>query len=315
MTKFKVGARVRHKHHPEFGIGTIRTVNAETTIITIEHQHLTHSGTCRWCDEAGIPKGFGYSTNFQYEGLYEFLSEPAPKVFVGSHVRHLEHPEYGNGRVRFLHPNGTSLAVEFDNATNLDHDCAGHTKVNHGRWTKASSLELVTQPFKVGDTVLVAVAASIGGFYCPSFNGKQGKVISISGSGNPDVRIDGIKYPQYVPIEDLTLVKVDPVEAVRKATPKVRSFQPGSQCDRIVKYLLAGNSITPIKARQLFGAERLAARILEIRQAGHKVVATIKTDLNGKVYGEYSLRNVGRVWAWSRSTLVMWFGTSRTTPR
>ncbi|MBZ5864370.1 hypothetical protein LAG72_24925 [Escherichia coli] len=36
--------------------------------------------------------------------------------------------------------------------------------------------------------------------------------------------------------------------------------------------------------------------MLEIKQAGHKVVSTMKTDLNGKVYGEYSLRTVSR-WA------------------
>lgn len=89
--------------------------------------------------------------------------------------------------------------------------------------------------------------------------------------------------------------KVSKIELLAGAPPvKATTFKKGSQCDRILKYLLAGHSITPLKARQLFNAERLAARILEIRQAGHKVKATIKADLNGKTYAEYSLRKVDR---------------------
>ncbi|AGC35530.1 hypothetical protein RHEph01_gp019 [Rhizobium phage RHEph01] len=220
-------------------------------------------------------------------------------IVVGTHVRHKEHPEYGNGRVRHVHQNGKSLAIEFVNPTNLIHDCAGHCKPNHGRWSRAESLDVVN-PFKVGDTVRIADTPTVEDFYDPNFNGKTGKVIFVdAGTHSADVCVEGIAWSQWVSLEDLTLVKVDPVEAVKKAVPKARVvvFQSGSQCDRLVKHLAAGNSITPLVARQLFGVERLAARILEIKKAGHKVTSTIKTDVNGKVYAEYALRKAGRVYA------------------
>ncbi|ARO29924.1 helix-turn-helix domain-containing protein [Rhizobium sp. NXC14] len=220
---------------------------------------------------------------------------------VGTHVRHTKFPQYGIGRVRFCHTNGTSMAVEFENPTMLGHDCAGHGKPNHCRWSKANSLELIN-PFKAGDTVLVCAfedRSQPDFFYEHGFAGRQGVVDYAHKDATVTVTVSGFNYNQYVPAADLTLVKVDPVEAVKKATPKVRTivFQSGSQCDRLVKYLIAGNSITPLVARQLFGVERLAARILEIKKAGHKVTSTIKTDVNGKVYAEYALRKAGRVYA------------------
>ncbi|MBB4345235.1 helix-turn-helix domain-containing protein [Rhizobium leguminosarum] len=220
-------------------------------------------------------------------------------IVVGAHVRHKDHPDYGNGRIAHIHQNGKSLAVEFENRTGLAHDCAGHTKKNFGRWTKASSLELIN-PFKAGDTVQMAALdqrAYPGFYYDSDYAGKNGSVLSVDDS-YAIVSVASITGSQFVPTADLTLVKVDPVEAVKKATPKVKTivFQSGSQCDRLVKHLLAGNSITPLVARQLFGVERLAARILEIKKAGHKVTSTIKTDVNGKVYAEYGLRNAGRIW-------------------
>jgi hypothetical protein len=74
-----------------------------------------------------------------------------------------------------------------------------------------------------------------------------------------------------------------------------KTFSPKSQSGRILHFLLAGNTLTPIKARALFGAERLAARICELRQAGHKIKSVNRTDVNGKVYAEYFLRQAGRV--------------------
>lgn len=213
---------------------------------------------------------------------------------VGTYVRHTAFPQYGTGRVKYVHPNGSSLAVEFENATGLQHNCAGHCLFNHARWSKAKSLDIV-QPFKVGDKVQIAATPTDPWCYADGYNGKIGMVIRI-GLGTPDVKVEGFNYSQYVPAHDLTLVKEEPVEAVKAATPKIklRTFKKGSQVERILKFLLTGEKLTPLKARQLFGAERLAARILELRQAGHKVVATTKTDLNGKVYGEYSLRKIDR---------------------
>lgn len=215
-------------------------------------------------------------------------------IVVGTHVRHLRFPAYGLGRVRYIHPNSKSLAVEFENETDTKHDCAGHCKSNHARWTRAESLELIN-PFKVGDKVRIADETESVDYYCRKFNGKVGTVIRVS-EGEPDVKVEGIIYSQYVPSADLTLVVEEPVAAVKAATPviKLRTFQTGSQCDRIIKFLLTGDTITPLKARQLFGTERLAARILEIRQAGHKIAATLRTDLNGKTYGAYTLRKTDR---------------------
>jgi hypothetical protein len=220
---------------------------------------------------------------------------------AGAHVRHKDHPEYGNGRIVYVHTNGKSLAVEFENSTGLRHDCAGHAKYDFCRWSRAASLELVN-PFKFGDTVQMCAfdARSNPAFYYDhGFANQQGTIDHAGRDGYVTVLVASLGHTQFVPIADLTLVKVDPVEAVKKATPKVKTivFQSGSQCDRLVKYLLAGNSITPLVARQLFGVERLAARILEIKKAGHKVTSTIKTDVNGKVYAEYALRKAGRVGA------------------
>lgn len=44
-----------------------------------------------------------------------------------------------------------------------------------------------------------------------------------------------------------------------------------TQNDQILKYLEAGNTITPIDALQLFGCFRLSARIFELRQKGYKI--------------------------------------------
>jgi hypothetical protein len=63
----------------------------------------------------------------------------------------------------------------------------------------------------------------------------------------------------------------------------------------ILNHLLAGNTITPLEAFGVFRVFRLAARIRELRNAGHKIITTRKVDPTGKVYAEYALRNAGRV--------------------
>ncbi len=301
MTELQKGDRVRHRSHAEFGLGTVMGRSPKYPEMTVVEFEKT-TGTGHNGDGLGRMDFCWRTSMIDVFTLVE-KAKPAIKVVVGSHVRHLEHPEYGNGRVRFIHSNGTSLAVEFEKQTSLFHSCAGHTKDNHGRWTKAGSLEMIN-PFKVGDTVSICgyderVKEADGGiWYSPDFAGQQGTIIGVY-SDCVDVKgTNGRQsWNQYVHPTDLTLVKVDPVEAVRKATPKVRTitFKTGSQCDRLVKYMLSGEPITPLKARSLFGTERLAARIFEIKKAGHKVKTVNKADLNGKVYAEYSLRKAGRV--------------------
>lgn len=215
---------------------------------------------------------------------------------IGARVRHKELPEMGVGVVTSLSNQRGHVEIQFE----------GRNWTTRQSYADAYYEFLPAEPaFKVGDTVLICDldkrfkgAGSI--WYTPDFAGLTGTVVAVYDTDCVDVIVifKGDKtFPQYIHPADLTLVTVEPVAAVKAAKPKVRTIKDGSQCDRIVKFLASGNTLTPLKARQLFGAERLAARILEIKQAGHKIVSTTKTDLNGKVYAEYSLRKAGRVWA------------------
>jgi hypothetical protein len=65
-----------------------------------------------------------------------------------------------------------------------------------------------------------------------------------------------------------------------------------SQSDAILAHLQAGNSLTPIEALQRFGCFRLAARVNDLRAAGHNVI-THHLDLpNGKRVASYRLAAV-----------------------
>lgn len=48
-------------------------------------------------------------------------------------------------------------------------------------------------------------------------------------------------------------------------------FKHGSQCDRIVQYLLAGNRVNNWEIREKFGCLSHTARISEIRKHGYNV--------------------------------------------
>tara|TARA_Y100000310_G_scaffold29304_1_gene27805 strand:- start:1521 stop:1730 length:210 start_codon:yes stop_codon:yes gene_type:complete len=62
-----------------------------------------------------------------------------------------------------------------------------------------------------------------------------------------------------------------------------------SQNASILAHLRAGKSITGMDALRLFGCSRLAARILDLRQAGHPITGeTITTD-TGKRCKEYRM--------------------------
>ena len=61
------------------------------------------------------------------------------------------------------------------------------------------------------------------------------------------------------------------------------------QTKQVLGWLKAGNTITSMQARKLFGIERLAARIGEIRDAGHDVLTTMIHVRNKKVVGRYSM--------------------------
>ena len=61
-----------------------------------------------------------------------------------------------------------------------------------------------------------------------------------------------------------------------------------SQNEEILAHLLAGKSISPLEALEKFGCFRLGARILELKQQGHKIVTDMVTE-NGKRYASYRL--------------------------
>ena len=63
---------------------------------------------------------------------------------------------------------------------------------------------------------------------------------------------------------------------------------PESQACQILRYLRAGNTLTPLDALRLFGCLRLGARIWDLRQAGYPITEETVTLPNGKRVGRYS---------------------------
>lgn len=61
-----------------------------------------------------------------------------------------------------------------------------------------------------------------------------------------------------------------------------------NQAAEILDYLRAGRSLTAIEALSRFGCFRLAARIKDLRDAGHPIVTDTVTQ-DGKQYARYSL--------------------------
>ena len=61
-----------------------------------------------------------------------------------------------------------------------------------------------------------------------------------------------------------------------------------TQTKEIQAHLEAGLTLTPIQALDLYGCFRLAARILDLREAGLDVKMKMIFN-NGKRYAEYSL--------------------------
>jgi hypothetical protein len=62
-----------------------------------------------------------------------------------------------------------------------------------------------------------------------------------------------------------------------------------TQTETILAHLQAGGSITPIDALREYGVFRLAARINDLREAGHDVQTLCETD-GKKKWARYSLK-------------------------
>jgi hypothetical protein len=66
-----------------------------------------------------------------------------------------------------------------------------------------------------------------------------------------------------------------------------------SQNEKILCWLLDGNTLSPLQALEQFGCFRLAARIADLKREGHDIVTTIKekyTEEGVVRYAEYHLR-------------------------
>jgi hypothetical protein len=85
-------------------------------------------------------------------------------------------------------------------------------------------------------------------------------------------------------------VHVDHLKAIDEViAPKVDPKRAGQQTDRILAHLVSGKSITQLEAFGVYRIFRLAARIHELKQKGHKIVTTMRQDATGKPYAEYEL--------------------------
>lgn len=69
------------------------------------------------------------------------------------------------------------------------------------------------------------------------------------------------------------------------------------QKQTILKHLRDMGTISPLEARHVYGIERLAARIAEMRQEGYRITAVLKRDPMGKRYAEYRLMPTGAAMA------------------
>lgn len=72
------------------------------------------------------------------------------------------------------------------------------------------------------------------------------------------------------------------------ATYQPKGKHMDKQSTRILKHLQRGNTINPMQALKLYQCFRLAARIYDLKEAGHDIKKTMVTR-NGKRYARYSL--------------------------
>ena len=61
------------------------------------------------------------------------------------------------------------------------------------------------------------------------------------------------------------------------------------QSAKILGYLQEGNSLTSLDALALFGSFRLAARIHDLRKAGHSI-KTLSIPADGRTLARYTLK-------------------------
>lgn len=60
----------------------------------------------------------------------------------------------------------------------------------------------------------------------------------------------------------------------------LRNSVTASQCERILEWLNAGNSLTPLEALDKFGCNRLGARIYDLKDRGHVITSRLVPVIN-----------------------------------
>lgn len=68
-----------------------------------------------------------------------------------------------------------------------------------------------------------------------------------------------------------------------------RKTNPESQDDRILQFLQAGNTLTPLEALDRFGCFRLGARIWELKRQGWLIESEIVEADGGKRVARYKM--------------------------
>ena len=64
----------------------------------------------------------------------------------------------------------------------------------------------------------------------------------------------------------------------------------GNQCLTVLSHLKKHGSIEPLDSLKLYGIYRLSARILDLRNRGHRIDTIKETSANGKKYARYIYR-------------------------
>jgi Helix-turn-helix domain len=72
----------------------------------------------------------------------------------------------------------------------------------------------------------------------------------------------------------------------------MRELHLTPQARKVLRHLELHGSISPLKAVAVYGINRLAARIYELRNAGYDILRMIMHDEADKPYGLYIMRTV-----------------------
>ncbi len=116
-----------------------------------------------------------------------------------------------------------------------------------------------------------------------------GKLVALSALAaiwNPQTLMEGAEFLKALAVD------MDPALAAAPAIPPPASTErtkPGPQALQVLDYLRRHEGISQLVATEEIGTTRLAARIRELRVAGHKIDRKMRRSDRGKPYGFYRL--------------------------